>query len=150
MAVMEHVLERGAPVDAVPTMTECCEALTRAVFEAGMSMNVIESKWDGFRRAFAGFDPRVIASFQESDVDALLSDTGIVRNRQKIEAAIANAAALAEIDRQAGGLAAWWRSHESQDRLVEAMRERFRRVGPSTGGRFLQLVGEVAPLDDRP
>jgi len=150
MAVMEHVVERGAGVEAVPTVTECCEALTRAVFEAGMSMNVIESKWDGFRHAFAGFDPRTIASFREPDVEALLSDTRIVRNRQKIEAAVANARVLVEIDGQAGGLAAWWRSHDSQDSLVDAMRERFRRVGPSTGGRFLQLIGEVAPLDDRP
>lgn len=61
--------------------------------QAGLSWSTILHKRDGYRRAFAGFDPAIVAAFDETDVARLLSDTGIVRNRAKIQAAIGNAQA---------------------------------------------------------
>lgn len=69
--------------------------------QAGLSWSTILHKRDGYRRAFAGFDPAVVAAFDERDVARLLSDGGIVRNRAKILAAIGNARATLEL--QAAG-----------------------------------------------
>ena len=67
------------------------EVITKAVFQSGMSWRVIEAKWDGFQKAFKGFDPKKIARFGPDDVDRLAHDPGIIRNRRKIEATIDNA-----------------------------------------------------------
>lgn len=67
------------------------EKLTLDIFQAGLSWLVILKKREGFRRAFAGFDPARVAQFTDADVRRLLRDAAIVRNRAKIEAAIHNA-----------------------------------------------------------
>ncbi len=69
------------------------ERLCLESFQSGLSWLVILRKRPGFRAAFAGFDPEVVATFDEADVARLLQDAGIVRNRAKIEATIANARA---------------------------------------------------------
>ncbi|MGT2424735.1 DNA-3-methyladenine glycosylase I [Amnibacterium kyonggiense] len=80
------------------------EKLTLEGFQSGLSWIVILRKRPAFRRAFAGFDPAAVAAFGEEDVERLLQDAGIVRNRQKIEAAIDNARAVAAlIDRDGDG-----------------------------------------------
>src|SRR3954451_12607627 len=61
--------------------------------QAGLSWNTILHKREGYRRAFAGFDPDVVAAFGDADVERLLADAGIVRNRAKVAAAIDNARA---------------------------------------------------------
>jgi DNA-3-methyladenine glycosylase I len=63
-------------------------------FQAGLSWLIILRKRDAFRRAFKGFDPKVVARFGAKDVDRLLGDAGIVRSRSKIEATIGNARAF--------------------------------------------------------
>jgi DNA-3-methyladenine glycosylase I len=70
------------------------ERLTLEAFQSGLSWLTILRKREGFRRAFAGFDPDVVAGFAEADVERLLADPGIVRNRAKITAAVANARAV--------------------------------------------------------
>jgi DNA-3-methyladenine glycosylase I len=75
------------------------EKLTLEGFQAGLSWITILRKRPAFRTAFAGFEPDIVARFDESDVERLMGDAGIVRNRAKIEAAISNAkivAAMAE------------------------------------------------------
>lgn len=62
-------------------------------FQSGLSWLTILRKREGFREAFAGFDPGAVAGFDEEDVERLMGDAGIVRNRRKIEAAITNARA---------------------------------------------------------
>jgi DNA-3-methyladenine glycosylase I len=69
------------------------ERLCLESFQSGLSWLIILRKRPGFRTAFAGFDPEVVARFDEADVARLLQDAGIVRNRAKIEATIANARA---------------------------------------------------------
>ena len=66
-------------------------------FQAGLSWITILRKRDAFRRAFAGFDPAKVARFSARDVTRLMADTGIVRNRAKIEATIGNARAFLEL-----------------------------------------------------
>ena len=70
-------------------------------FQAGLSWAIILKKRDGFRKAFAGFDPEKVARFTEADVDRLVQDAGIIRSRSKIVAAIGNARAYLKM-RDAG------------------------------------------------
>ncbi|TME20880.1 MAG: DNA-3-methyladenine glycosylase I, partial [Chloroflexi bacterium] len=69
------------------------EKLSLEAFQSGMSWRTILAKRDAFRAAFAQFDPEAVASFGDADVARLLADQGIVRNRAKIEATLANARA---------------------------------------------------------
>jgi DNA-3-methyladenine glycosylase I len=90
-----HDNEWGVPLHgAVPLF----ERLTLEAFQSGLSWLIILRKREGFRRAFAGFDPARVAAFGPDDVARLLADTAIVRNRAKIDAAIRNARAVAELD----------------------------------------------------
>jgi DNA-3-methyladenine glycosylase I len=67
-------------------------------FQAGLSWAIILKKREGFRKAFAGFDPETIARFTEADVDRLVQDPGIIRSRSKIVAAIGNAQAYLRME----------------------------------------------------
>ncbi len=80
----------------VPNRDEChlFEMLTLEGAQAGLSWLTILRKREGYRRAFAGFDPAIIASFDEGRVAELLSDPGIVRNRLKVESTVSNARAV--------------------------------------------------------
>ena len=73
--------------------TELFERLTLEAFQAGLSWSTILHKRDAFRAAFRGFDPVVVAAFDDADRARLMADAGIVRNRAKIDATIGNAAA---------------------------------------------------------
>ncbi|MDX1394065.1 MAG: DNA-3-methyladenine glycosylase I [Gemmatimonadota bacterium] len=73
------------------------EFLVLDAFQAGLSWAIILRKRDGFRAAFAGFDPERVARFGPADVERLRADAAIVRNRQKIDATISNARAFLEV-----------------------------------------------------
>lgn len=77
------------------------EKLVLDGFQAGLSWRTILARREGFRRAFEGFDPEVVATYAERDVDRLLADPGIIRSRSKIEATIRNARAYLAM-REAG------------------------------------------------
>ena len=79
------------------------ERLTLEAFQSGLSWLTILRKREGFRLAFAGFDPEVVAAFGETDIERLMADTSIVRNRAKIRAAVTNAQAVVRL-RDYGGL----------------------------------------------
>ncbi len=74
------------------------ERLSLEGFQSGLSWIVVLRKRPAFRAAFAGFDPAAVAAFGEADVERLLADPGIVRNRRKIEATVANARAVLALD----------------------------------------------------
>ena len=100
--VAYHDDEWGRPVADDVRLYEkiCLEG-----FQSGLSWLTILRKREGFRRAFAGFDPAAVAGFGAADVDRLLADAGIVRHRGKIEATIANARATLQAQEQHGSLA---------------------------------------------
>jgi DNA-3-methyladenine glycosylase I len=77
------------------------ERITLEAFQSGLSWITILRKRENFRTAFAGFDPQLVAAYGRADFDRLMADPGIVRNRLKINAAIANARALLELDKGA-------------------------------------------------
>ncbi len=102
-----HDQEWGRPVAEDRRLFEklCLEG-----FQAGLSWLTILRKREHFREVFAGFDPEAVAQFGPEQVDRLLADPGIVRNRAKVEATINNARRYAELAAEFGSLAAYvWR-----------------------------------------
>lgn len=86
------------------------ERLVLETFQAGLSWSTILRKRENFRRAFGGFDPERIARYEQADLDRLLADPGIVRNRLKIAATVRNAEAFLAVQREHGSFSAYlWR-----------------------------------------
>jgi DNA-3-methyladenine glycosylase I len=83
------------------------ELLTLEGAQAGLAWVTILRKREGYREAFAGFEPAAVARFGERDVERLLGDAGIVRNRRKIESAVANARATLAVQEELGSLDAY-------------------------------------------
>jgi DNA-3-methyladenine glycosylase I len=94
--VAYHDDEWGRPLHGITAMFE---RLSLEAFQSGLSWLVILRKRPAFRAAFGGFDPAVVAAFDDADVERLMGDAGIVRNRAKIEATINNARRVLELDR---------------------------------------------------
>ena len=131
--------------------------------QAGLSWATILRKRQGYRRAFAGFDADAVARFGPADVERLLADPGIVRNRLKVAAAIANAQAVLTVRDSHGSLDAFlWglvpappprrtpasgpvpaETAESRALSKELKRQGFRFVGPTVCYAFMQAVGMV-------
>jgi DNA-3-methyladenine glycosylase I len=132
--------------------------------QAGLSWSTILRKRDGYRRAFAGFDADRVARFGDADVERLMADAGIVRNRLKIESAVANARATLEMRDELGSLAAYvwsfvggspiqngWttigevpsETAESKAMSRDMKRRGFRFVGPTVCYAFMQAAGLV-------
>ena len=121
------------------------EALSRPVFSTGMSWKVVNAKWDGIREAFLDFDPERVAAMTQDDVERLVGDARIIRNRKKIEATIDNAATMIELDREHGGFDRFLASLGSYDDSVAGLRREFRFVGESGAYIFLWSVGRPVP-----
>jgi len=120
------------------------EELTRSVFQGGVSWQVIDAKWPGFRRAFSNFSIRDVADYLPDDVDRLMSDPEIVRNLRKIEATIENAAEMLLIQFEHGSFERYQASFGSVDALVEDICRRFDQVGPSSAAAFVHRVSGPA------
>ena len=140
------------------------ELLTLEGAQAGLSWSTILHKREAYRAAFRGFDPEVVARFGQDDVERLLADPGIVRNRMKIESAVTNAARVLELQSAVGSLDAYlWRFVDGSPRVGrwktlaevpsetedsralsrDLKRRGFRFVGPTTCYAFMQAVGLV-------
>ena len=86
------------------------EFLTLEAAQAGLSWNTILRKREGYRRCFAGFDPEKLVRFTQKDVERLMGDASIIRNRKKIESAINNARRFLEVVEKHGSFCRWfWR-----------------------------------------
>jgi len=155
--VRYHDEEWGKPIHDADALYErvCLEA-----FQSGLSWLTILRKREAFRAAFAGFEIARVARFGERDVERLLGDAGIVRNRAKIEAAIANAKAAAEVDDL--GALLWSFAPDPATRpaprtfadvpaitpestaMAKALKQRgFRFIGPTTAYALMQACGLV-------
>jgi DNA-3-methyladenine glycosylase I len=135
------------------------EALTLGVFEAGLSWSVVFSKRDGFHRAFHGFDVARVAAMTDRDVDRLVQDPSIIRNRAKIQATVQNARAMGHASRTLAELARSYESNRKQaPRSIadlpastpqaeafakELKSQGYRFVGPTSVYAFMQNVGVV-------
>jgi DNA-3-methyladenine glycosylase I len=161
-----HDDEWGVPVR---TRNELFERLTLEAFQSGLSWLTVLRKRERFREVFAGFDVESVAAFDAADVSRLLTDPGIIRNRAKIEATVANARAVRALDidlvnllwsfappaqAHIGSLPAGRpapqvlsdlaaTSAESIAMAKRLKREGFRFVGPTTAYALMQATGMV-------
>ncbi len=137
------------------------ERLTLEAFQSGLSWRTILLKREAFRDAFAGFDADAVAAFGDADVERLMADERIVRNRRKVEAAITNARATVAL-REEGGLEELIWSMRPEPRpapvtpddvpastaesiaLAKALKKAgFAHVGPTTMYALMQAIGVV-------
>ena len=137
------------------------ERLSLEAFQSGLSWATILRKRPAFREAFAGFDPDVVAAFDDDDRARLLADAGIVRNRLKIDATIANARATVDLRERGGLVELVWASRPAETPRPTTMAEvpttspesvalsrrlkaeGFRFVGPTTMHALMEAVGIV-------
>lgn len=123
------------------------EQLTKAVFQAGFSWQVVNNKWPNFQQAFDGFDIDKVAAYDDRDIGRLLRDEGIVRNGRKITATIENAQEFQRIITEHGSFHAYLRSMDDwsyAQRRAELAR-RFKNLGPTGVFTFLHCVDEEVP-----
>jgi DNA-3-methyladenine glycosylase I len=132
--------------------------------QAGLSWSTILRKREGYRKAFSGFDAAKVARFTAARIERLLGDPGIVRNRAKVEAAVANARAALDVRDEVGSLDQYlwsfvagepiWNRWPSLDEIPAETEESramsqvlkrrgFRFVGPTISYAFMQAVGMV-------
>ncbi|HEV7580973.1 MAG TPA: DNA-3-methyladenine glycosylase I [Mycobacterium sp.] len=153
-----HDVEWGRPLHGRVALFE---RMSLEAFQSGLSWLTILRKRENFRRAFSGFDIAKVARYTDADVQRLLADVGIVRNRAKIEATIANARAVADLDssedlsdllwsfapptrpRPADGSEIPSATAESKAMAQELKRRGFRFVGPTTAYALMQATGMV-------
>lgn len=161
LSIAYHDLEWGVPIHDDRTFFEF---LTLEGAQAGLSWETILRKRDGYRRAFANFDPAVVAEFDGERIDALVSNPEIVRHRGKITATVTNARAFLDLQREFGSFDAYvwgfvgnhprqnaWRSiaevptrtAESDALSKDLGRRRFKFVGSTIMYAFMQAVGLV-------
>jgi DNA-3-methyladenine glycosylase I len=156
-----HDEEWGVPVHDDRLLFEM---LTLEGAQAGLSWSTILNKREGYRRAFADFDPGTVARFSGRKVDRLLADPSIVRNRLKVESAVANAREVLRVQDEEGSLDAYlWtfvdgapivhryrslgdipaETPESAAMSKDLKRRGFRFVGPTVCYAFMQACGLV-------
>jgi len=152
-----HDEEWGTPLHGDRALFE---KLSLEGFQAGLSWITILRKRPRFREVFAGFDPVVVAEFGDDDVDSLMTDAGIIRNRAKIEATISNARLMLELDDGELDELLWSFAPEPRPRptsfaeipavtseslaMSKALRGRgFRFVGPTTMYALMEAIGIV-------
>jgi DNA-3-methyladenine glycosylase I len=113
--------------------------------QAGLSWATILAKRQGYRRAFCGFDPALVAEFDDHDVSRLVGDGSIVRNRRKIESTVTNARAVLEIQAEFGSLDRFLGELPGEATAMsrELKRRGFRFVGPTICYAFMQAVGMI-------
>lgn len=150
--------EWGVPVR---DETGVFERVTLEAFQSGLSWRTVLAKRPAFREVFHGFDPEAVAAMDERDVERLMGDARIIRNRRKIEAAVTNARATVDL-RADGGLAelVWsfmpgstprperfadvpTTSDESRALSRELKRRGFVFVGPTTMYALMEAIGMV-------
>ena len=153
--VAYHDTEWGFGVDDDHRLFEklCLEG-----FQSGLSWLTILRKRENFRAAFAGFDPRLVADFDENDVDRLLNDAGIVRHQGKIRSTINNASRALEMIDEFGSIAAYMWPHATfgdapteippttatSTAISKDLKKRgWTFVGPTTVYAFMQAMGLV-------
>jgi DNA-3-methyladenine glycosylase I len=151
-----HDTEWGQPLRDSKALFE---RVSLEAFQSGLSWLIILRKRENFRRAFDRFEIDTVAGYTERDIERLMNDTGIVRNRAKIEATIANARAVADLDVDLGELL-WSFAPEKRPRPAalsdvpavtpestamakELKRRGFRFVGPTTAYALMQATGMV-------
>jgi hypothetical protein len=141
------IVNRPTAISPV-SLSDYLAAMARAIFTSGMSWNVIKAKWDGTVEAFDHFDAEKVAAYTPTDVERLMHDSRIVRNRAKIDAIVRNAGELLVVEREFGSVGAYLESFADNDDLVRDLHKRFAFLGESVAHFFLFGIGFNLPAQE--
>lgn len=135
-----HDIEYGFPIRDDDALFE---RLVLEINQAGLSWLTVLKKRDGFRRAYSRFRVEAVAAYRENDRTRLLGDPGIIRNRLKVDAAIANAGTILQLRRDHGSFAGWLDHHHPlpKEDWVRLFKKTFRFTGGEITGEFLISTG---------
>ncbi len=142
-----HDLEYGSPQRDENVLFE---RLTLETFQAGLSWEIVLKKRTGLAEAFKGYQADCVAAFTPADVDEIVSNPHVIRNRRKVEAAIYNAQQVILLREEFGGFAEWL-DHESlnsQGEWLPAFKKRFKFMGGEVVGEFLISLGLIPGAHD--
>lgn len=137
MQVPEKIQPKG--------LADYLDVMGKAMFQSGISWRVVESKWPGTREALQGFDPKIIATFTDADLDELAKDTRLIRNRRKLAALVDNARRMLELEEEHGSFTNYLRSHGGFEDTLKDIRKQFKYMGDAGTFHFLWVVGEEVP-----
>ncbi|MBX3118601.1 MAG: DNA-3-methyladenine glycosylase I [Fimbriimonadaceae bacterium] len=145
--VTYHDTEYGFPSADEPVLFE---RLILEINQAGLSWETILKKRDGFRQAYVDFDVDKIAAFGDSDIERLLGDAGIIRNRLKVLAAIDNARTVQRLRESHGSFAGWLDAHHplTKEEWVKVFKKAFRFTGGEIVNEFLMSLGYLPGAHD--
>lgn len=124
------------------------EKMCRVILAAGLNWQVLEKKWPGIRKAYAGFDVAKVAKFDESEISELVMNPDVIRNLGKIRAIVKNAQEIQAIAREHGSFENYLtalRAEGGEAGMKEAVSKRFAFLGKGTTVIFLFAVGEDLP-----
>ncbi len=143
-----HDSEYGFPIAEDDALFE---RLVLEINQAGLSWLTILKKRDGFQKAYDGFDIDRVAGYGARETRRLLADAGIIRNRLKVEAAIANARTIQALRESHGSFAGWLAAHHPRPKAewVKLFKQTFRFTGGEIVGEFLMSIGYL-PSPHRP
>lgn len=130
--------------------SEYFENLTRCIFQAGLNWQVVTKKWNNFRTAFHNFNITKVASFNQDDIEQLISNPDIIRNKRKIQSTTYNAQEFQRIANEEGSFQSWVDSLDKSNNyrgVVRQLTTRFKHVGQMTAHTFLHSVGEDIRYD---
>jgi DNA-3-methyladenine glycosylase I len=121
------------------------ENMCRIIFQAGLNWQVIDNKWPSIKKAFLNFKIEKIACFTNIDLERLMRDPGIIRNKGKIKAIIQNAQNFKTIKKQYGSFQKYLDKLDKSDNyanVVKDLTNKFKWLGPPSASLFLYTVGE--------
>ncbi len=121
------------------------EVMSKSVFQSGMSWKVVEVKWLGTQKAFRNFNAKKVASMTTRDIDKLVKDLRVIRNRRKLEAVVGNARQIIELDADHGSFKKYLRSKSGFEDRIKMLRKDFKFLGTTGAYHFLYVVGEKVP-----
>jgi len=124
--------------------------LIMEINQAGLSWETILKKEDFFRKAYDHFNVKKVAAYKEADRNRLMQDTGIIRNRLKINAAIENAKTIVALQKEFGSFEKWLESHhpKSKEEWVKLFKKTFKFTGGEIVNEFLMSIGYLKGAHD--
>lgn len=124
--------------------------LVLEINQAGLSWNTILHKEQNFRKAYHNFNIKKIASYKEKDIERLLNDAGIIRNKLKINAAIHNAKVILILQNEHGSFKKWIENHHPKEKIewVNIFKNTFKFTGGEIVNEFLMSTGYLAGAHD--
>jgi DNA-3-methyladenine glycosylase I len=123
------------------------EIMSLQIFQAGLSWRMILARWDAFRKAFNDWKIDAVASFESQEIEKLLDDVTIIRNRRKIEACIKNARIIQHIQKEFGSFCHWFYNvleGNDLEKLQTILRRTFKFVGPEIARMWLMASGRIS------